>query len=641
MLKNSFLFNKIELLPVLRSRVNLLALAFCTLSYCFWLVLIAKQYYSFGGGWDTALQAQTLWSLSHGSLYNSIFGTNIFIDHCSFLCFLLAPFYWLNPDPLLPQYFKLAAFFGGSYIFFLILKKRLDPLVALGAMIVYTIAPANEGMLEFSFNYEPLSIPLIFLIFKAFDEKKFGLYLTCCILLAMVKEQMPLVVMMFGVFAFLFKKEGRIKWALIPLLTGLTFFIFDVFILMPHLGNGLPNKGAYYWSRYAQFGNSPRDILIYLFIHPVKAIIQIFSMPNIKWYDDLFGIWGSLALLSPQILLPALPLFLKTLFSNSLIEHFVSTFYYASSFTPFVFLAAWNTLDLFRDKWRLHIHGLAIVLMLIHAMVFMPHWFVLLQHDPTGGPANILAEQRFIEKIPPQASVLSTDSAISFLSNRRRLYSISNYLKDCYAISGIKFSLPADTDYLLLNFVDGYDFLDFNDRKEIPKLTALNFNDHWRLKESIEDVALYEKDPAGLNINRLIDKRNKPFLKSSSEGINIENTISLQGLEFPKIFPQKYRIFPMTSYWKCIAKSNIFYTIFIRISSENKIVYEKVRLIGSTIYPTYFWCPGEYIRERYFYLLPPLVPGEYRIEIGFYDLKKHEWIKTSRGLNEQQFTVSQ
>jgi len=639
MLKNSFLYNKIDLLSIVRTKVNLLALAFCGISYCFWLILIIKQYYSFGGGWDTALQAQTLWSMTHGSLYNSVFGTNIFIDHCTFLSFLLAPFYWICPDPLLPQYFKLAAFFSGSYIFFLILKKRLDPLIALGAMIVFTITPGNEGMLEFSFNYEPFSIPLIFLIFKALDEKKYVLFIISCFLLCMVKEQMPLVVMMFGILACWVMKNDRLRWALIPFLMGLAIFIFDVFILMPHLGKGLPNKGVYYWSRYAQFGHNPREIIQSVLFHPLKAFTGIISLPNIRWYDDLFGVWGGLSLLSPQVLLPAFPLFIKTLFSNATIEHFVTSFYYASTFTPFIFLGAWNTLDHIQNKWRLPIHSLAIAIMLVHAVIFIPFWFPLLQHVPAGGPANILAEERFIQMIPPQASVLSTDSAMSFLTNRRELYSISAYLKDCYAVSGIKFILPTDTDYLLLNFVDGYAFLDISDRKYIPKFTALNFDDHWRLKGSIEDVALYEKNVPPQMVDRLIDKSSKPFLKNTGQSVNINNVISLQGLEFPRNFPSKYRIFPMVLYWKCLAKSKIFYTIYVGIRSDGNVVYEKVRLIGSTIYPTYFWSPGEYIKEKYFYLFPHLIPGKYTIEIKFYNLKSHQWVKTSPALKELTFDI--
>ena len=621
MKKDSWFNKELKLEP----KINLFALAFCGISACLWTFFLSKEYYMFGGGWDAALHAQTLWSLSHGSFQNSIFGANFLADHCFFLFFLMAPIYWLHPDPLLPQYFKIAAFFIGSYLFFLILKKRLNPWIALGAMVAFSVAPANVGMLQFSFNFEPFSIPLIFLIFKAFDDKNYGLYIGSCFLLAMVKEQLPLLVVMFGFFAFFSRKEDRFKWAAIPMLMGLLIFTFDVFILTPYIRKDLPIHQAYYWARYSQFGKTPQEIVFFLISHPLMLLKQCATPINSSWYNALFGIWGGLAFLSPQILLIALPLFIKTIFSNVGIEHMVNLFYYASTFTPFIYLATWNSLGQIQNKWRLYTQLLILAMMLIHAVIFLPYWFNMLERDAVERGDNIIVAQKFIDKIPAQASVLSSETTMAPLANRKHLYPFISYLTGEYTVSGLKFVLPEDTDYLLLDFADEYRSLSTINRPHaIPRITALNFNDHWKLQESIEDLALYVKNTPKIGkADRLIEIRRNPFLQEGVQRLRWgDDSISFQGFEFPRKFDRRYRIFPVTMYWKSLRKTESFYGIQLRItSSTGGLVYEKLRLIGSTIYPTYSWHKGEYVKERYFHLLPHLLPGKYFLDVKFYDLR--------------------
>src|SRR6185312_9515152 len=124
------------------------------------------------------------------------------------------------------------------------------------------------------------------------------------------------------------KKEGRMKWAVIPFLMGLSLFIIEIFILTPYVRRGLPMSEGAHWVRYTQFGQTPREILFFLATHPFNVLTTFFSYPNTIWYKDLFGLCGCLAFLSPHILLPALPLFLKTLLSSDPQEHVVLYGYY-------------------------------------------------------------------------------------------------------------------------------------------------------------------------------------------------------------------------------------------------------------------------------------------------------------------------
>jgi len=614
----------------LKAKVNLLALLFCGLSSGFWMLALAKSYYYSTKGllWDQAVHDQTLWSIAHGSFSISILNANLFIDHCFFLSFMVAPFYWIWPDPMLLQYLKIGGFFAGAYVFFLILKKYLHPLIALGAMIAFTLAPANISMLCCTFNYEPMAIPLIFLIFKALDDNNFKIYIICCVLLVLLKEQMPLVVTMFGVLALLFKKEEKIKWAIVPILMGLTIFIFEIFILIPYFRKDLPISADYYWTRYLQFGKTPEQIFIFLLNHPLYLLKQLVRPDNIKWYNDLFGVWGGLAFLSPHILLPALLLFPKTILSSSRMEHApASMSWYAATYTPFVFLAAWNTLNHIQNKWRLPIHIIALTIMLINAFIFIPPklWFF---HPSITN--NDLARQRFVDKIPPDASVLSAYTTLIPLANRKNLYLTRTYLQGSFYLSGKKFTLPDNIDYLLLDFADDI----YINKRNIPKIAALNFDNHWRLKESIEDITLYVKNPSGQKADRLIERSFQPFPIKNITPQTFDNTIRLEAIEFSKVLPQKYRVFPVRMYWKCLNETTARFDILINITDSNgKPYYIKRRPIGSTIYPTYFWKKEEHIKESYFYLLPPMPQGNFVIKISIYNTRaKQDVIPAKAGI---------
>jgi uncharacterized membrane protein len=462
------------------ARINLIALSICGAGACLWMVVYAKAFYSLrlSGMMDLAHSYQTLWNLSHGSAFNTLLGTHFLVDHQTYFAFVLAPFYRLNPDPLFLPNLKIISFFAGTYVLFLILKKHLNPWMALGAMVVFAMTPVNLSMLAFPFNYENLAIPLIFVIFKSLDDKKYPLYIAACFLLCLVKEQMPLVVVMFGVIALLSKKEGKLQWGVVPMLLGLAIFVIEMFVVTPWVGQSTEIGQSLQWTRYKQFGTTPWEILGSLLTNPDAVLKQLWSLPNIKFSSDLFAGWGALAFFSPHILLPSLPLFLKTFLSNFVKEKNVFWAFYASTFMPFIFLATWNTLNYFKGPSRIWIQGGALLIIIVHASIHMlptKHIFQL-QADES---AIIL--QEFAHKIPKEASVLAGYRVLPLLANREEIYSFMQYLTGKHYMSHIKFVLPADVEYFLV------------ESHELKKSAlSADFYKRWTLVESKGGIALYK-----------------------------------------------------------------------------------------------------------------------------------------------------
>jgi hypothetical protein len=330
---------------------------------------------------------------------------------------------------------------------------------------------------------------------------------------------------------------------------------------------------------------------------------------------------------SPQIFLPALPLFIKSLFSNWAPEHSVLNYYYAATFTPFIFLAAWTTLDHIQNRWRISIHALALAGMFLHAFIFLPYW--LAPHYPFGGgPSNVLAMQKLVEKIPKDASVISGDFTLTPLVNRKNIFQFDGYLWGNWQVSRPRETSSLNAQYLILNFAEYYRVLNQENREEfISKITEINFGDQWMLEESIEDINLFVRNNSKKKVNRLIEKSFKPFLEMNKEPLKADNFISVEGVEYPKKFNRHLRVFPMIMYWKSLSEANPFYNVLVRIKSGEKISYEKIRPVGSVIYPVNFWKKGEYIKEKYYYLLPQLAPGKYVIEVRVYNSQTYQELK--------------
>jgi hypothetical protein len=210
--------------------------------------------------------------------------------------------------------------------------------------------------------------------------------------------------------------------------------------LVPYAKKGLAVTQSSFWQLYMQYGKTPKEIFLFLLTHPLRVFSEFFSKWNITWYKDLFGIWGGFAIFSPQILLPAMPLFLKNVLSSDLGERVVVLSYYSSVFMPFIFLAVWNTLNRFKNKWRMPLHALVIVMMTLHALHYMPRWMLRL-NAPDITDENLI-KYRLTSQIPPDASVLSAWSTLGLLADRKELYPVRFYLRGSHYISEKKFALP-------------------------------------------------------------------------------------------------------------------------------------------------------------------------------------------------------
>ena len=199
----------------------------------------------------------------------------------------------------------------------------------------------------------------------------------------------------------------------------------------------------------------------------------------------------------------------------------------------------------------------------------------------------------------------------------------SNFFKGTYS-SKRKFDATVNPEYM---------FVDLNKlSKDKISMTNVNFENHWKLEDSIEDMALYVRNDSKEKGYRLIEKSSNPFKEKDMVSIALEDALSLESVEFSKNISEKRRIYPVVLYWISLKKTKINYEMSFNVLLNKKSKYKKNRIIGNSIYPTSTWLKGEYIKESYSYLLPKLDAGEYLIEI---DLINPNNKKSMKRFNEK------
>ena len=355
--------------------IPLLSRFVCVLGFFFWCVALTIKYYSFGYyDWDLALYSQTMWALCHGTTMASLFGTSFLADHAHYIAFLITPIYFIFPHPLTLIYLEVFSFFAGAYILFKLAQNITTETIAFTLMIMYILHPANIFMLMYEFHFESIGLGLIFLLFYFHPQDRYKAFMITALLLMLIKENMPLIVLMIGVYG-LFSNPAVESNGHGPLVLGLSMFMLTLFIFTPLARHGLHSHQNVYWGNYHALGNSPTDILKNLFLNPGLISEKLFILRNLYYICIVSGGFLWAALFCPSILLLSTPLFLQNLLSSAMTQHTIF-FHYSATIIPFISIAAVFGFSFIKKKfhpWFCHlILGFSLLMAVISFMKYGP-----------------------------------------------------------------------------------------------------------------------------------------------------------------------------------------------------------------------------------------------------------------------------
>ncbi len=620
---------------------DLYAKLLCVSSFFILTYMIIRKYLNLCyDDWDLAFFTQAMWNLSHGSQYSSLVGINFWGDHAYLIAFLILPIFKVFPHPLTLEILKILFFSIAGFLFYKIAKDNLGWKTALVLNFLYLSFPPNVYAILYDFNPESLSPVLIFGLFYCWKRQNFFLFLLVSFILMLLKENMALVVAMFGVYILFAQKQNKILWGGFALILGISVFIFFSFVLIPYFRETPVHA---FVVRYRHLGTTLPEIFYTIIFHPRKIFQMIFDPRNMYFITELFGPFLIPSFLSPHILFLMGPILLQHLLSEAGPEHTIY-FHYSLTMVPFIFLASVNTLrylhiNFSKKRLKFYFFSLFIILSFIHTMMQVPLFISKIQ---SNGDRLIAHYWAILKEIPPPTSVITTFRFQPELSLRKSLYSFHTIFSDFFQDQNKmpetplyrfqRFELPPEVDYALVDFKDRWILNDMwhNPKTFFPLIQHFIMDSHWRVRKAAGDVVLFDNNLDGV---QLLEKSRQPprhdeFSRERSAGLGVDGHFVLMNYipgDLQESSPgYNERLVPFIFLWHSIKPTHEHYAVIFRIQQGKKIFFQYRHMIGYGVYPTGIWREGEFLKEYFVLGLPPLEPGEYSVEVIFFNLNKNQ-----------------
>lgn len=582
--------------------------------------LSVYRYYNFHFiDWDLAFFSQAMWNLLHGKQFVSLFGINFFSNHSNLIAFLVLPFYRVWPHPLLLVFLKIFSFAGGALLFYHIAKKSIGFFPALALMCLYLFYIPNLFGLIYEFHFESLAPFFLFLLYYAFTENKKVLFFLTAVVLMLIKENMPLIIIAFGIYAFFSKKKDRIFWSALPITSGILIFYFLTTIFIPSFSHA---KVHHYLGNYEYLGAaSVSGLISAVLTNPMK----VFNVTNITLLLNLLFPLMFLPLFGLNILFLVSPILLQHLFSVAWQEKTL-IFHYWLTVSPFLFLATMQAIKTFQDKFTKKLQwGVLILLIALGILNFnmaKATFFVRMFGDAPMNPYFNEEKQSLVELIPEGDGVAATFGFLSNLSTREHLFSFHKIFDHNYQKRDNPFILPQTVTHVLVDFDDVWikgmlgkneSFFYFTSEK----LQNFILYSSWFVKESVDNVVLFEKNSRSRRrLIEVLDQLDPLDADLLVKAVNNELAIKDIQLKGRKALEGKLLSFDI--YWRSTNEVlHKYLMVFIVRKDDRSIIIKKNP--GYRFYPPKIWPQGKVIKEYYAFPLPEWGEGQYSITVGLLD----------------------
>lgn len=267
---------------------------------------------------DLAIFGNSMWNfiqgygaVTHLSYYWT--STTQFLGmHFSPVVLILSPLFLLeNPFELLLRAQSIILALAIVPIYLLLKHSNTTPLSILLITIFYFIAPNFQSLITFDFH-EFSFLPLLFFSALYFYKiHRLVWYWVFIALVILTKENLPLLVIMFGLYISIF--ERRIILGLATSAAGLISFILILYAFIPSIG-GIEYP---YTSYFLSSESSAVDAVQFIISQPADFLSIIFDASRTQFYLYQGLYLFSTLISSPGILVLAIPFFAEKMLTNA------------------------------------------------------------------------------------------------------------------------------------------------------------------------------------------------------------------------------------------------------------------------------------------------------------------------------------
>ncbi|HEV8194039.1 MAG TPA: DUF2079 domain-containing protein [Ktedonobacterales bacterium] len=602
-------------------RIALLAVAVLVLVY----VLVGSLYViglqnTFGTkAEDLGIMDQVLWNTVHGhfmhqTICNPVGDSNCLGDASRFaihfepILMLLAPLYLVAPSVNALLVLQVIVVASGAFPAYLLAARRLrNPLWGVAFALLFLLHPALLMTTIDDFHPETLAATAMMWALYCLAIRRYRLLIVLCIVMLLCKETFALDVTMIGLFIALLQQRWRVGLGIVAMGVGTLCLALLVMHLTSPIGQS-PVAG-----RLGDLTSSPIHTLLQLGTDPARRTYLL----------RLFAPTGFLPLLSPWVLVLALPTILLNMVSSN--PAMYSGFYqYNADVVPVLVAAAvdallwlvplfWRLVAWPRDRvkragapgaivWGVKPAVVVGIILLPILTVTATGYTTRLTHalTPDSGWPTVTAHDRIgdeiLTAIPPNASVSAQATLVPHLSQRRRIYQFP--------------SEAMAADYVLLDVTDSV-YYPFNSWKDYVRATKQVLNSCRVLPVEARDgyLLLQHIDPSEPTASSCNPELPPPFFAfayatppPSATQVSVMYAGALQlmayELDSRQVDQEDHQPLTITTYWRALKPVTQPLTAVITLTRPNGTRYVTTSLLQQPWLPPDQWQPGATIRMQ-------------------------------------------
>jgi uncharacterized membrane protein len=406
-----------------------------------WLALMRHASFD-SEGFDLGVYDQVVWNTLHGRpfFYTSTGQPLLHLsNHASPILLLIAPFYLIHSGPQTLLLLQAATVgLGGLPLYWWAREKMKSDLAGLSLLAAYLLFPALQVVTLSDFHPPALAVGFLMAAFYFLLRRRVWLVVLFSVLAMACKEQIPLTIVMMGLYAIVAQRNWRLGLTLVGM--GIVWFVTVMYWVIPAFS---VTGGHIFMEYYADLGSTPLEVLATALTKPGLVLSKLWQPANLEYLRDVLIPFAGLPVVGMPALLIGLPAFGINLLSANPAMHDATRGHYSADVAPWL---AWGAAfgmyyltqrrkgakDGNRDRNRgsplslslslslplsLSLLGVALYWQVWHGYsplaLDAPHWEVS-SHDQLA--------QRFLEQIPPDAAIAAQGELYPHLSDRMIAY---------------------------------------------------------------------------------------------------------------------------------------------------------------------------------------------------------------------------
>jgi uncharacterized membrane protein len=398
---------------------------------------------------DLGLYDNIVWHTAHGDWLGSSFlkGGHHGSAHFDPILIAIAPLYALRPRADTLLLLQVLWVSTGIVPLYLLARTKLgNPLYGVAFAAMYAAHPAVQGAALYEFHSLTLVGPLLIWLVYLLERGFYRAYAALLVPVLLCREDVSLLVCFVALYAILRGGRQRVRAGWVTILASATYFVVvkRCFMDSPDLLNSGPASYgfAYYYADLIPNGNGAKGIAVSLLTNPGFVLRNVLVRPKLEFAAELLLPLGLLPLAARPARTMLIYGAIFCLLASKPAVYSIA-FQYSTVILPLAFVAAVIALEQLPD-WRIvAAHGLdaarlrrALIALSLTASALVswklgaldPHHVFYAGFTPIAHDLDDAAREQYawvdaaIARIPPGASVTSTQRLGPFVSNRRDAY---------------------------------------------------------------------------------------------------------------------------------------------------------------------------------------------------------------------------